>query len=120
MKFDCECCGCCCRSIGKFVVGAIAAMDEAEKTGAEIHPILEEIASFPYDISPEGACSKLSGDLCSIYETRPLVCNTDAMFDKYWQHVMTREQWYAESKKSCAKLKLKGAHESIPDPETKR
>lgn len=103
-KFPCFICGSCCKSIGQLVVSAIAALDEAEKTGAEIHPILEELASFPYDILESGACSKLKDDLCLIYSARPLICNTEKMYEKYWSKLMTEEEYFAMSRKSCLKL----------------
>jgi Fe-S-cluster containining protein len=109
--FDCLVCGKCCRSIGKLVVGVIATLDHAEQTGEEIHPILIEISEFPYDINPDGSCSKLSGDICSVYENRPFVCRVDSMYEKYWSKIMSRDDWYAESRKSCTKLQ-EGKHDN--------
>jgi Fe-S-cluster containining protein len=89
------------------VIGAIAALDEALKTQAEIHPILEDIAEFPYDIKPDGSCSMLDGDICKVYQARPLICNTDWMYQQYWSKVMTLDQWYQRTKLTCDKLRGK-------------
>ena len=105
MAFECDICGSCCSQIGKLVISCIAALDEADKSGQPVHPIVQELAEFPYDILENGSCSKLTDCFCSIYETRPLVCRTDLMWEKYWQNVMTREEWHIKSKESCAKLK---------------
>lgn len=107
-KFPCDVCGSCCRSIGKVVISAIASLDEADKTGEEIHPILEELAEFPHEINPDGSCSKLNGDICSVYETRPVICNTEAMYTKYWSQVMSEKDFHTHSKVTC--LKLQGGH----------
>lgn len=106
-KFACQVCSACCRSIGQLVVSAIAALDEAEKTGAEIHPILEELAQFPYDILESGACSKLKDDICLIYSSRPLICNMEAMYEKFWKHLMSEKDYFIQSKMSCLKLQEK-------------
>jgi Fe-S-cluster containining protein len=105
--YDCNICGCCCRKVGLMVINAIITMDEADKSGQEIHPIIEEIASFPYDILESGACSQLDGEICKVYQTRPLICNTDKMYEKFWQHVMTKDEHYKQTKLSCDKLRRK-------------
>ena len=110
MKYPCSVCGSCCLQIGKVVISAIAALDQADKDKSEIHPILEELASFPYDILESGACSKLKDGLCTVYETRPLICNTDKMYKKYWAAVMTEKDYHLQSLKSCAKLQGRLKH----------
>lgn len=105
--YTCEICGKCCSKVGLMVISAIATLDEADKTGEETHPILDEIASFPYDINEDGSCSQLNGDICKVYQTRPLICNTDKMWEKYWSKVMDRETWYKQTKLSCDKLRRK-------------
>ena len=91
--------------MGKMVISCISAMDEAEKTGEEIHPILLEISEFPHEINPDGSCSKLRDTICSIYDTRPDVCNIEAMYIKYWCKLMTIDEWYKMSHRSCSKLR---------------
>jgi Fe-S-cluster containining protein len=103
-KFPCQVCAACCLQIGKVVISAIAALDEAERTGTEIHPILEEIAQFPYDILENGACSKLRDGICSIYSARPLICDIEAMYNKFWSHLMSEKDYHIQSKMSCLKL----------------
>ena len=111
-KFNCDLCSACCRSIGKLVVGAITALDEADKTGEPVHPILEELAGFPYDIDESGACSQLDkdGGICKVYDKRPLVCNVQSMYDKHWSAVMSEHDWLTHSKVSCLKLQQRRAN----------
>lgn len=49
MAFNCTKCGACCRR-------------------AFLMP------GFPFPVNPDGACSKLVDNQCSIYETRPAIC----------------------------------------------
>jgi Fe-S-cluster containining protein len=87
------------------VICAIAALDEADKNKTDVHPVLEEIAGFPFDINTDGSCSQLdAGGFCKVYQSRPVVCNTNKMYDLYWSKIMSLDAWYAESKKSCKKL----------------
>jgi Fe-S-cluster containining protein len=86
------------------VVGAIAALDQAERDGSEVHPIIFDLSEFPYDVTESGTCSKLQGDICTVYATRPLVCNTGAMYEKYWKQVMTEKEYIVQSKMTCLKL----------------
>ena len=103
-KFPCEMCGSCCKSIGKLVIGCQCACNEATED-KPVHDIVIDIAEFPYTVNQDGSCPQLDpGGFCKIYETRPFVCRTDEMFDRYWSKIMTREEWYAQSRKSCEKL----------------
>lgn len=114
--FNCSICGSCCRSIGKVVISAIAALDEAEKNGDQIHPILDELASFPYDITDQGACTQLDpGGFCKVYMNRPLICNVDKMYEKFWTGIMTRDEYYTQSHASCDKLRRRLHGSKLPD-----
>ena len=78
LKFDCERCGRCCRKVGTV-------------------PIAKDMAL------PNGVCKYLNEEtnLCRIYETRPLICNVDAYYDRYMKDVMTREEFHARNKEIC-------------------
>lgn len=65
MKFPCTRCGACCRRA--FLV-----------------------PGFPLPIRPDGACSKLVGNLCSIYDERPEMCRHGHSLDKMG---MTRDEY---------------------------
>ena len=70
--FKCVMCGMCCRNINRY--------------RDEVYPILKEIlgATVPkFDIEDDnGACVYLTKDnKCSIYEQRPVLCNTEKMFE---------------------------------------
>lgn len=109
--YPCELCGACCRSIGKIVISAIAAQDEAERTGIDTHAIINELAGFPYDIRDDGSCSQYDSDsqICKVYASRPVVCRTDEMYDRFWSKIMSKEAWYAASQESCRKLRTRQA-----------
>ena len=78
MKFPCSKCGACCRKIGR------------------VCPDLE---------GPDGSCIYLSSDnLCSIYQDRPIFCNVDKFYDKYFKDKMSREEFYELNLAECKKL----------------
>ena len=49
----------------------------------------------------------LKNNLCSIYETRPLICRVDEMYETYYKEVMALEEFYALNYKACDVLKSK-------------
>ena len=38
---------------------------------------------------------------CKIYEKRPMICNTDAMFERFYSKFMSRDQFDNMNKKAC-------------------
>jgi hypothetical protein len=44
--------------------------------------------------------------LCSIYEHRPPICNTDTMFEHYFSKFMTREEYDKKNEEACKQLGL--------------
>jgi hypothetical protein len=49
-------------------------------------------------------CSYITDDnLCSIYETRPLMCNIEKGHQVFFPH-MTKEHYYSENKRMCIVL----------------
>lgn len=77
--FSCSQCGECCRHIN--LVPALAAFD----TGT-------------------GVCKYLAGNLCSIYDTRPLICRVDAMY-----YADSDEEGEVPCCESCYQRKVGGA-----------
>lgn len=55
----------------------------------------------------DGVCRHLKGNLCSIYETRPLKCRVDDAYAEWFADVMTKEQYYQLNYQSCKLLKRK-------------
>lgn len=78
--FECDKCGCCCRNIYK----------------SDIYAQLDR---------GDGVCKYLSGNLCSIYDERPLICRIDESYDMFFANKMEREEFYLLNKQMCKKLK---------------
>lgn len=80
MMFTCDCCGRCCRKL----------------KNSEIYQELDR---------GDGVCRYLSGNLCSIYENRPLFCRIDECYDLFFSSDMTKEEFYKLNQEACRKLK---------------
>ena len=80
MKFDCDKCGECCRNVNL----------------SEIYADLD---------SGNGICKYLVGNLCSIYENRPLKCRIDECYYEYFSKEMTMEEYYEKNYEMCNILK---------------
>lgn len=80
MSFFCDKCGLCCRHIDK----------------------VPQLARF--DLG-NGTCKYLQNNLCSIYEKRPEICNVDLMYEKYFEDILSREDFYQLNYSGCIKLK---------------
>lgn len=78
--FICDKCGCCCRNLDK----------------SELYADLD---------CGDGTCKYLTGNLCSIYEKRPLLCRVDECYEKYFSGMMTREHYYELNYQACENLK---------------
>ena len=70
--FECKMCGMCCRNVKRYK--------------EEIYPIFKRLLgeTVPnFDIEDDnGVCVHLTEDnKCSIYEQRPILCNTEKMFE---------------------------------------
>jgi Fe-S-cluster containining protein len=48
-----------------------------------------------------GVCTYLEGNLCTIYETRPLICNIEAMYVAYFRKAMTWTEFISMNIRSC-------------------
>lgn len=51
-------------------------------------------------------CKHLTEDnKCEIYENRPLICNTDRVYEAFFKGIMTREEYDKANYESCKALK---------------
>lgn len=52
-------------------------------------------------------CKHLTEDnKCDIYENRPLICNTDRVYNNFFKGIMTRKEYDNINSESCRNLKL--------------
>ena len=56
-------------------------------------------------IRGDGTCKYLSGNLCSIYEKRPLLCRVDESYQKFFKEVMPIDTYYRLNREACQRLK---------------
>ena len=52
-----------------------------------------------------GICKHLVGNLCEIYEERPLICRIDDCYALFFKDSMTRAEFYQLNHAVCIKLK---------------
>lgn len=55
----------------------------------------------------DGVCKYLDGNLCSIYETRPLLCRVDESYEIFFKETMNQDEYYRLNYAACSKLKTK-------------
>lgn len=77
--FDCSMCGECCRHID----------------------LIPDLAEFD---DGTGVCKYLHGNLCSIYENRPDICNVDTMYDKVYHAQFSKEEFYKINQDACKEI----------------
>lgn len=80
MMFTCDKCGACCRNLNR-------------------SPVYANL-----DIG-NGVCRYLAGNLCSIYEDRPLLCRVDESYEAFFEGYMTKEEFYNMNYAYCKILK---------------
>lgn len=68
---------------------------------------LEQSALYKELNRGDGVCKYLSGDLCSIYERRPLLCRVDESYDKLFYRSYSKEDYYTLNYEACEKLARK-------------
>ena len=78
--FKCDQCGLCCRNL-KFSPN-YADLDRGD-----------------------GICKYLKGNLCSIYQNRPLKCRIDDSYHVFFRETMTLEEYYELNYNACKILK---------------
>ena len=82
--FNCDKCGLCCQQVSTSEI--YAGLDRGDG-----------ICRY-YDDSTK---------LCSIYDSRPIICNVDKAYQEFFQDKMSMEEYYALNYKSCQTLKKK-------------
>ena len=78
--FECDKCGECCRHL----------------KGISIYAELDR---------GDGICKYLKGNLCSIYEDRPLFCRIGDCYEQFFKEKYTRDEFYKLNYEICKKLK---------------
>lgn len=83
-SFDCDMCGACCRSLFLF----------------------PELSEFD---TGDGTCQNLeAGNVCAIYDTRPTVCSSDKLYDKFSARAaISKNDFFALLKGSCDKMQAR-------------
>lgn len=99
MKFPCSKCGKCCANIGKSILYAKLLVENGDE-----NPVVKEMADFPYKTDEFGACEKLVDNRCSVYTTRPDICNVHTIWSKHIRGRMTAHKFYELNKQACEKL----------------
>ena len=80
--FKCDKCGECCRNLDK----------------SDLYVNLNR---------GDGICKYLVGNLCSIYENRPLLCRVDESYEILFKDVKDHSDYYRLNYESCKRLKKK-------------
>lgn len=78
--FKCDKCGQCCRHLAN----------------SEIYKELDR---------GDGVCKYLDGNLCSIYDNRPDICNVDKAFELYFKDVISKDDYLKFNREACLILK---------------
>ena len=78
--FSCDKCGLCCRNIDR----------------------IPELKTFH---KGNGICKFLINNKCSIYDRRPLICNVDRIYEKFFRTSYTLEEFYKLNHQVCKMLK---------------
>lgn len=91
MSHACKQCGSCCR-VAWMVPKLLLGIEES---------IAKEYRDFQYRLNENGACEKLCGNDCSVYQTRPTCCNYDAMYEKYFSAKMTKQEFAGMQNAAC-------------------
>ncbi len=80
--FVCDKCGQCCRHVN--------------------------LSSIYHDLDRgDGVCKYLSGNLCGIYENRPLLCRIDESYEILFKETIDKDEYYRLNYAVCSKLKAK-------------
>ncbi len=80
--FKCDCCGVCCMNL--YMSTLYSDLDRGD-----------------------GICQHFDTNtlLCSVYDSRPDICNVDKTYERYYKDKLSREQYYELNYKVCKLLK---------------
>lgn len=99
-KFNCNACGACCLNAGERVKDARAKMGTQYE-----NRVVRELANFPYGFDETGRCEKLGTDnKCTIYDSRPLICSVDRVYEKFVNKSMELQEYYDFQNRACRVL----------------
>ena len=87
MAFHCDKCGLCCH-------------------------LLKDVPQLEAFDRGDGTCRFLQGNLCSIYESRPDICNVEKMYPAFATS-MSREEYDKAMADSCVKIKEMFKHSRL-------
>lgn len=96
MNFPCAQCGNCCRNVGKQIKFARLARQNGDDS-----PIIDEMLAFPHKLNDKGECENLVDNKCSIYETRPDICDVNKLWRKYMKGNISLKLWHELNKRAC-------------------
>ena len=80
--FECDKCGECCRNLRM----------------SDIYKHLDR---------GDGVCKFLDGNLCSIYDERPIICRVDESYNLYFNNFYAYDEYCRLNKNACDALKEK-------------
>lgn len=100
LKPFCNSCGLCCARVGQMVDQAKALVEGGSKD-----PLTVAVAKFPYQYNETGRCEQLGEDnRCKVYETRPLVCSIEKIYNNFYRRHTTQKKFYDLSEQECLKM----------------
>lgn len=108
-SFPCTKCGICCNSVGIWVMKARVILNTTTESGTALKT-LREAASFPFEFDKtNGRCSQLSRNgNCKVYDTRPLICNIEKTWEKYYSETIAKGEYFKRTADVCNNLMDEG------------
>lgn len=101
-KYDCQQCGSCCKMVGFVIAQAKENIKDQITYRPELEmDLLHEIISFPYDTDENGTCSQLLDNKCQVYESRPVICDIEEMWKRYYSKKIGRKLHFEITEKMC-------------------
>lgn len=72
------------------------------------------IEGFPEPLNEDGSCSHLAADnTCKIYNDRPLICNSQYLYEHFFNKEVSPEQYHRINADACIDL-MKEAGMPVP------
>ena len=91
-NFPCTKCGLCCKQLAN-------TLSNQHSLPQKVQDLL---SIFPYRPKPDGSCPKLTEDgLCSVYDSRPIICNIKLAAQVLNHDIM---DWYQINAENCNNL----------------
>jgi Fe-S-cluster containining protein len=79
----------------------------------------DAIQYFPYAVKADGSCEKFQDGKCTVYEKRPLICNMERMYNKYYRPAnVPKKVFYDMAGNACNSLILQngGSEKQLVKP----